>query len=70
MVVRISISMSSETASSNSPDSELAITFQPDQRMFSATSAASAGSRIAQPVTTASATPATTPTEEITSDKR
>ena len=70
MMSRIVTKVFSGTASSSRPDTDEAITFQPDHRMLTPTSIASAGSRIDQPVATAKPTPSRTPPDEITSVNR
>ena len=61
---------SAVTASSISPLTDSFTSFQPAHRMLAATSAASAGSSICQPVSATSVNPTSTPTEVATSVKR
>ncbi len=67
---RMRRAMSLSTASSIKPLIDERISRQPATRILSATSAASAGSRIVQPVRTERARPTITPIEVATSAKR
>src|SRR5680860_644856 len=67
ITLRIVFNVCSETASSIRPLKESLTIFEPDQRMLTATRAASAGSSIDHPVVTARMTPIATPTEVTTS---
>ncbi len=70
MRARMRSSSDSGSALSMSPPTLSLISFQPAHRMLTATIAAKAGSRMAQPVAVASSTPTSTPADETTSVSR